>query len=153
MAKETFSGGSVEWNGNFFFMLATKETVKAMKKSAIYTQGVAKKLIGKGGGKPHKASRPGEPPRREFGFLASSVSYEVRVTGLLVRGLVGPDVDKVKSKLAGNSKTSGSTDPDYGFYLEEGTKRGLKPRPWLKPAVIKATPKIVDIFKKAIKSI
>jgi hypothetical protein len=142
-------GGELEWNGAHYYMLATKETVRAMKKAAIYTQGVAKKMIGQGGGKPHQPSSPGDPPRRDTGILASSVSYEVKVTGPLVEGLVGPDIDKMKAKLAGNIEKTGSTDPEYGFYLEEGTKKMAK-RPWLKPSLIKATPKIYEFFRKAI---
>lgn len=145
MSKETFSGGSLEWNGIEYYMLATKATVQAMKKSAIYTQGIAKKMIGKGGGKPHIASKPGQPPRRDTGILASSVSYQVNVTGPLVQGLVGPDVAKIKSRKP-------TTDPEYGLWLEIGSRK-MKPRPWLKPSVIKATPKIIEIFKKALGSL
>ena len=138
-------GGYLEWNGQQMFMFATKETVKAMKIATIHTQGVAKKMIGQGGGEPHKASMPGQPPKRDTGILASSVSYEVKVKGLVVRGMVGSDSDKIKGRRPG-------TDPMYGLWLETGTKH-MKARPWLKPSLIKATPKIVQIFKKAMASI
>ena len=140
---EKIQGGYLDWEGKSFFMLATRETVRAMKKSAIYTQGVAKKMIGQGGGSPHKASTPGQPPKRDTGILASSVSYDVKVKGLVVNGRVGSDSDKIKGRRPG-------TDPMYGLWLETGTKH-MKARPWLVPSVIKATPKIIEFFKKAFR--
>lgn len=135
-------GGYLDWNGRPFFMLATKETVKAMKMATIYTQGVAKQMIGEGGGKPHKPSKPGDPPKKEHGILGASVSYDVKVKGLVVQGRVGSDSDKIRGRRPG-------TDPMYGLWLETGTRK-MAARPWLVPSVIKATPKIVQIFKKAI---
>ena len=141
-------GGKVEWHGAEFFMLATKETIRGMKKAAIYTQGVAKELIGgEGSGEPdsrgHQPSMPGEPPARDTGRLASSVGYKVKVKMLTVQGFVGPD----EAKLKGRGRKS--VDPLYGLWLELGTKY-MSARPWLRPAVLKATPKIVRILKKAV---
>ena len=145
-------GGSLEWHGQEFFLLATRGTVTGMKKAAIYTQGVARKMIGGTGsgrtyrrgksGKVHTASAPGQPPARDTGILTSSVSYDVKVKGPVVTGRIGPDVDKIK----GRAKTS---DPEYGLYLELGT-RNMKRRPWLVPSVIKATPRIIRILRKAV---
>ncbi|RKY10355.1 MAG: hypothetical protein DRP56_01210 [Planctomycetota bacterium] len=135
-------GGYLEWNGQQMFMVATKETVKAMKQAAIHTQGVAKNMIGKGGGKPHRPSMPGNPPRRDTGILASSVSYSVKVRGFTVKGMVGSDSDRIRGRRPG-------TDPMYGLWLETGTNK-MAARPWLKPSLIKATPKIVSIFRKAL---
>lgn len=145
-------GGSLEWHGQEFFLLATNATVKGMKKAAIYTQGVARKIIGgvgtgrtyKRGSKIHRASAPGQPPARDTGILTSSVSYDVTVKGAVVTGRIGPDVDKIK----GRAKTS---DPEYGLYQELGSlDETRKPRPWLVPSVIKATPRIIRILRKAI---
>lgn len=150
MSMEKIDGGSLEWNGQRFFFLATKEIVRAMKKAAIYTQGIAKEMVGgsgsgkeyKRGSRKHVASKAGDPPARDFGILASSISYEVEQKGAIVNGLVGPDEDKIKGRKP-------MTDPEYGLYLELGTDN-MAPRPWLVPSVIKATPKIISIIRKAL---
>lgn len=59
-------------------------------------------------------ARPGEPPRKQTGRLRASVTYELDARDLA--GRVGTNVD-------------------YGRHLELGTRRGLLPRPWLRPAV------------------
>lgn len=159
--KEKIPGGSLEWNGDEFFMLATGAAVTAMKKATIYTQGVVRKMVGGTGtgnrykrtksGKYHTASVPGEPPARDTGILASSLSHTVKTEGHFVQGYVGPDIDKIRNRLK-----TGTTDVNYGFYLEEGTKKkagrggNLKARPFLKPGLIKAKPKIDSIFQKAL---
>ena len=152
--KEKIPGGSLEWNGDQFFKLATDTAVTAMKKATIYTQGVVRKMVGGVGdgkrykrtksGKYHTASVPGKPPARDTGILASSISHTVKIEGTKIQGFVGPDIDKIR-----NRKKTGTTDPNYGFYLAEGTKY-MKKRPWLKPSLIKAKSKIDDIFKKAL---
>jgi len=154
---EKIPGGSLDWNGAEFFLLATKETVVGMKKASIFTQGVAKKMIGRAGsgrkykrttsGKFHTASSPGSPPARDSGILANSVTHDVKITGLTVRGRVGPDINRIMGKRPRGGKPI--TDPDYGVYLEKGTKN-MAARPWLIPSVIKATPMIVRILRKAV---
>ena len=160
MAK--IPGGSLEWNGNDFFVLATKETVRAMKKATIFTQGIAKKMVGGAGtGKLyrrrrkkgnkfvrsdfHRASSPGSPPARDRGILANSISHTVKLKGLGVSGEVGSDIDKIRSK-------DPTSDVKYGLYLEVGTKH-IQKRPWLKPSLIKATPTIAKIFKISMRNI
>jgi hypothetical protein len=64
---------------------------------------------------------------------------------LTVVGSVGPDIDKIKAE-------SPRTDPDYGFWLEVGTKDIAK-RPWLKPALIKSRRRILRLFKRANRNI
>jgi hypothetical protein len=58
-------------------------------------------------------SAPGEPPRKQTGRGRASVTYEVDAATLT--GRVGTNVD-------------------YMSHQERGTKRGIKPRPWLRPA-------------------
>ncbi len=155
MATEKIKGGSLEWNGIEFMILATQETVRGMKKAAIHTQGVAKKMIGGAGsgrkyrrrGITHTASAPGRPPARDTGILANSVSFDVKRKGFLVRGRVGPELTKIRGKRPRGRKPI--TDPEYGVYLEKGTKN-MAARPWLVPSVIKATPTIVRILRKAV---
>jgi len=151
MAK--VSGGTLEWNGDRFIALATQENVKAMNKAAITVQAKAKQLAGGPGsgriykrkGVTHRASRPGQPPARDTGILVNSVSFNVSEKNNEIRGTVGPDIDKIR-------RDSPRTDPDYGFYLEFGT-RNIAPRPWLRPALRKSRNKILRIFKFANKSL
>ena len=166
MAK--VNGGTVEFKADEFMLMATQTAVTAMKKATIYSQGVAKDMIGGVGtgrlyrkrkqkGKRgsfkasdfHRASSPGDPPARDTGILAASVSYTVETKGLSVVGRVGSDIDKIRSK-------SSTTDPEYGLYLELGVndpKRNLiiEERPWLRPTRIKAKPYIDKLFRSAFK--
>lgn len=136
-------GGNLDWEGEKFFLLATKATVEGVTKAAIYTQGVARKMIGRGGGSPHIPSLPGQPPRRDTGILASSVSFRVIVRGFSVNGFVGPDLGKIRSRRRG-------VDPEYGFYLEKGT-RNMAARPWLVPSLIKARTRNLRFIQDALK--
>ena len=149
------NGGSIKWNGDKFMLLATNETIDALTKAAIYTQGVAKKMVGGAGsgrvykrkGVIHRASKPGKPPARDYGALAASISYTVRKRLLKVQAFVGSDIDIVDKKVRERGST---TDVQYGYYLEKGTGR-MAARPWLKPSLIKARPKILRILKAALR--
>lgn len=66
-------------------------------------------------------SAPGEPPRKQTGQLRRSVQAEVDRDALTAR--VGTNVE-------------------YGKHLELGTRKGLAARPWLRPAYLKALPKV-----------
>ncbi|HOK67681.1 MAG TPA: hypothetical protein PLX18_11530 [Anaerohalosphaeraceae bacterium] len=120
-----------------------KELEKAMLKSAIYLQGHIKRKVGKGGGKPHRPSRPGEPPRRDTGVLASSIAYNVWSSRGTITARVGADVDKLKK----NARRIGTT-VDYALYLELGTANMAR-RPWLEPSVRECKKKISQILKNA----
>lgn len=152
MAK--VQGGTLEWNGAKLIAAATAVNIEAMKKAAITVQANAKILIGGPGsgrlyrrknGITHRASSPGKPPARDTGILATSVDYEVSVNHGRVTGRVGPDIDKIRQKKP-------RTNPDYGHFLDVGVKKGkrvIRPRPWLKPALIKSRKKILTFFKIA----
>ena len=60
----------------------------------------------------HHPSFPGNPPAPDTGTLKGSIHYNI-----------------------GDCEGDIGTNLDYGLWLETGTKRGLKPRPWLFPAV------------------
>jgi hypothetical protein len=60
-------------------------------------------------------SKPGEPPRTEFGDYINSWTYTVVRNGDVITG------------------TSGSTLPGRGVWLEKGTGR-IRPRPHVEPA-------------------
>ena len=68
----------------------------------------------------HQASAPGQPPASDTGRLASSI--ENRTDGL--EGVV-------------------FTRVDYGRYLEFGTQRNLRPRPWLLPSLEEDAPQFM----------
>jgi len=154
MAIQKISGGSLEWNDAKFMSFISDEMMKAMEKATIYTQGVAKEMVGgagtgreyKRGKKIHRASTPGSPPARDNGILANSISYTIKRTIFGVKGYVGSDIDKIRSE-------DSTSDVEYGYYLEKGTSRGIAARPWLLPSLIKAKPKITSIFKNAMKAI
>jgi len=77
------------------------------------------------GGKIHKASAPGEPPAVDTGRLRSSITHEIEGT----KGYVGTNVE-------------------YALALEIGI--GMKPRPFLRPALHQNEKKILELFKKII---
>jgi len=179
MATQVIStDGTIEWNGIEFFDFVGSKTVKAMNKAAILTQGIAKKMVGGVGrgliykksankkfirtatttgkldrrfkqnrGRYHRASAPGDPPARDTGILANSISFTVKRRFLGIVGEVGSDLAKIRSK-------DPTSDPEYGLTMEFGTRDGrIAARPWLRPSLIKATPKIDKIFKKAMEAI
>ena len=78
------------------------------------------------GGETVRASVPGEPPRKRLGILLNSVSSE-------------PVNESKTIQRVG-------THLPYGFFLEFGTKRGLKSRPWLRPTLKKLAGKLRAIF-------
>lgn len=77
--------------------------------------------------KAHHPSMPGNPPAVDTGNLRESIRYEVHGEGKEVYGIVGTT----------------QKDTPYGQYLEYGTTKGgwggkgMAPRPWLRPAMIK----------------
>jgi hypothetical protein len=157
-------GGSLEWNGDELVLFTGGVMVKAVTKASIFLQGGAKEEVG-GVGKGrlyrrrkqkgkrgsfrvsdfHRASAPGDPPARDTGILANSVSFTVKQRTLKITGSVGSDIDKIRSK-------EPTTDPEYGVYLELGTS-DIAPRPWLRPSLIKAKPTINKILNRAAGSI
>lgn len=146
----------LQWFGNEFFTLATKQNVKAMKKSALLVERKAKRIMGTGASsgkklrrsgtgknkKYHRPSAPGSPPAVDTGILRSSVASTVNIKGLNLIGMVGSDIDHIRgAAIAG-------TDVEYGFYLELGT-RNMQARPWLRPALRQSEKDILRIFKEA----
>lgn len=74
-------------------------------------------------------SRPGEPPRREFGDYIGSWTYTVVREGDVIKG------------------TSGSTMPGRGVWLEKGTGR-IAPRPHVEPAYQQARAEATQQIKQ-----
>lgn len=112
----------LEWNGPEARRRGRDAVVEFLTAACILITNEAKGLlsvpgtgrvkgrrVGAGGHSP-----PGEPPYKQTGRLRASVTYEV---------------DK------GSLQARAGTNVDYGLYLELGTKRGIAPRPWLRPAM------------------
>ena len=157
----------INWKGNEFLFKAGKVTKAAMKEAAFEVEREAKLSFGTGASSPdttvrrgekrHRSSAEGFPPNVDFGILKSSVDTKVEnITEEQkkqdeVIGLIGYDIEKVGKKIIakkGRPKNM-KVAVEYGFFLEVGTKN-MRPRPWLLPALRKASPKILKIFRKAV---
>lgn len=124
---------SVEWNGDGAEKHVRSKAARALSRAAITIRKRAAELLsvpgtGREKGKqigPVVRSKPGEPPHKQTGRLRASVAYEVDDASLTAR--VGTNVE-------------------YGKHLELGTKRGLKPRPWLRRAALEVRGKVGQLL-------
>lgn len=137
----------VEWHGEAAKEHVRKKIIRALNLAAQACSRRAKELLSvsgtgvqtKGGSVVRKVkggprgkaaygafpSSPGEPPHKQLGTLRASVNYDVDEANLSAR--VG-------------------TNEAYGKYLELGTSRGLKPRPWLRRALAETASQINSIL-------
>jgi hypothetical protein len=157
----------LKWNGDEYFFAAKKVTEAQMWKAVFEVEKQAKLSFGKGASRinvtskrgeksRHRPSSPGFAPNIDNGILKSSVkgiveniaNRSTRETEVV--GKIGYDIVEVESglKRRGVKIKKVSTAVNYGFFLEVGTKNML-PRPWLLPALLKSTPEIMKIFKRA----
>lgn len=90
---------------------------------------VGKRRKGKGRGRIHKASAPGEPPAVRTGRLITSVRSAIQRKSDGIQGLIGTNVK-------------------YATFLEEGT-RLMKPRPVWRRALKELEGDIQRIFSRA----
>ena len=84
--------------------------------------------------KDHHASKPGSPPATDTGTLRNSITTRI------VRendALIGQIIAYAPDGGGGN----------YAKHLEFGTRRGLKARPFMQPALDKSAKKIKQAFK------
>lgn len=110
------------WDGGGAREFARGKAVAWLHAACVQTANRARELLSVAGtgryrGRkvgPIERSRPGEPPRKQTGRLRASVTHEIDEKALV--GRVGTNVE-------------------YGAALELGTRRGLAPRPWLRPAL------------------
>jgi HK97 gp10 family phage protein len=113
----------------------------AITKGAFEVERTAKQSM-TGTGRPHIASRPGQPPAVDTGKLRASITTvpaKVEPTGIST-SLVG---------------VRGGSEPDkknYGHYLEFGTSRIAK-RPFLNPALDKQKSLIGKLIETAVRRI
>lgn len=84
--------------------------------------------------KGHSPSNAGDYPAIDTGTLRRSISFEVEEKGDAVIGKVGSTI----------------RNPAYPLFLEYGTSK-MKPRPWLRPSLIKNLDWIKERIEKAIK--
>lgn len=90
--------------------------------------------------KGHHPSLPNNPPAPDTGNLRNSIRYEVHNEGREIYGIVG----------------SSQLDENYAVYTEYGTTsggwggKGMAPRPWLRPAMLKNDAWIRSSIAKAI---
>lgn len=143
------------WNGDKFYKAFQDDQVKRMTRAAIYLTREIKQNISiaakkvkvppafaSGEGNNARStltgrfvkkvtikqrSKPGEFPRKDFGELRRSITYEIVKTANNVLARVG-------------------TNKIYGRYLEFGT-RSMAKRPWLRPSLAKARASIVRVIK------
>lgn len=109
----------VKWNGSAFEAGIRREMVKRLHVAGTIVRDRARVLLsvaGSGRVKGRKSgpvvrSKPGEPPRKQDGFLRGRVTYKIE-NGMVCK--VGTPVW-------------------YGYYLEVGTSR-IVARPWLRRA-------------------
>lgn len=73
-----------------------------------------------------RVSKPGDAPNTDFGTLIKSIGWNIDETNMI--GEVG-------------------TNLEYGKHLEFGTQN-MAARPWLQPALERARPQLVKIFRK-----
>jgi len=125
------------WRGGTFQSMLTRRISKSLNKAgniilADVVQSLSKQGRGLGlrGGDIH--SPPGKPPYWQTQMLRRSIAKEVD------QGTHGPEV-RIGTNLF------------YAKFLEEGTKRSLKPRPFLKPALNRNIKRVTRLLKGLIK--
>lgn len=108
---------------------------------AFFSGAGAQNLSGK-----HKASAPGEPPKSDTGTLAGGIVFNVR------KG-AGHAVGEVLSTAKHTPYMEFGTGP-FSVRRANGAVvnyRGIKPRPFIRPAFDMAVPRIRKAFEDAVK--
>jgi len=125
-----------------------KEVQNVVKKATVEVDGEVKELLnqngtgriysiptmpGQKGGqrRTHRASKEGEPPAKQYGFLVGGIRWEIlghRMTGRV------------------RSQARYSRALEFGF-----EQNNLKPRPFMRPAVERVQPKFNQAIRKIFK--
>lgn len=114
----------LKWFGDQARAYVRRRTLNGLERLAYAVETWAAHLLAVQGS-PTDRSHPGEPPRRQSGELQGSVYSQVD--------------EESMSAFVG-------TDDPVGLYQELGTKRGILPRPWLRPALAKGASKVYGFF-------
>lgn len=131
---------SVKWNGAAIEAKLRQAVMQAVAQGTEDVRNEAIELIRSSPasgevyhrrGVTHKASAPGEPPATDTGHLVNSITTKYNPSELSGQVIVG----------AG-----------YGPYLEFGTAT-MEPRPFLRPALEKASPKFASGLSAAIQKV
>jgi len=135
-----------QWNDKEFNAALKLNMTQRMAVSCLEVEKIVKLSMSEGGG----PSAPGEPPHVQTGRLRASISSNWsgsgRQTGRVGSKADAPGVGNPGGKYPMIAGVVG-TNVDYGADLEQGNRgRNLSPRPYLRPALDKATPAIRRIF-------
>jgi len=106
----------------------TAESIKNDAVRSINRGPKTGKQYKRGRNRVHTASKGGEAPATDYGFLANSIKAAILNQGMAAE--VGTHIE-------------------YGRHLEEGTTR-IRPRPWLNPALQKNVGTMMRAFRKML---
>ena len=143
---------NIKWFGKELMLEVTRVNKDAMDRIGFNLERDIKKSFGTGSsridvtvrrtkaGKRHRPSAPGSVPNVDKGILRASIIHQTSLSTSGVVGKVGSAIDIIKAKTG--------SDIDYGLYQELGT-RNMAARPWLRPALARASSDILREFKEA----
>lgn len=125
---------NLKWNDKEVLRNVTTHLERRMTKAANYVELRVKENISRGNKSGLYPSLPDEFPKVVTGTLRASIGHEVRKDSQGVHGYVG-----VRRGVA-----TADAEP-YALKLELGTSK-MKPRPYLRPTVLKERKKIFKLI-------
>ena len=146
--------GIIQFKKMFF---DSKEVVAATDKAArsvlskigAFIRREAKSSI-RPGGKKHKASLPGQPPRSQTGLLKRFIFFGYDTSAQSV--VVGPaKLGGVKGKDAPHTLEYGGSTEASSFYAKNTKRVNIVARPFMQPALNKNLPKLPAMWANSIK--
>lgn len=137
----------------FFDTAAVKRVVdagtrKVLSKFGAFVRREAKSSI-RPGGKKHKASLPGQPPRSQSGLLKRFLFFGYDTSTQSV--VVGPaKLGGVKGKDAPHTLEYGGSAESSSFYTKNTKRVHIAARPFMGPALNKNLPKLPAMWANSI---
>lgn len=127
--------GVTKWNPKPIMEAALKLEEQRMGKACAVVQGNIKTLLNKGGGRAHKPSAPGEPPRKQTGRLYGSIFFMVKREENQVYGVIYSNDVKARRL-------------ELGFVGRDSLGRTYdqKPRPFMRPGFEKSKTVVAKIL-------
>ena len=114
----------MDWNGDDALDSVKAASWEGIVRATVYLHSHLMQELNVSNPRPHKTpSLPGQAPRTRTGWLKKHVIYEL-------------DEANMKSRVGVTKNAL------YGVFLELGTSRGLRPRPWLWATVRKIWPQL-----------
>jgi len=132
-------------------------TVKALSGAAIVVQNEIKLTMGKhGSGRGGKPSPAGNPPAVQTGALRRSIQTDLSQVETRLRARVGSNLRYARIQEFGGTITA-KNKPFLVFRLPDGSFRRVKrvrlpARPYMRPGLKNAKPKVRRIFAKLIEA-